>query len=171
MKILFFIYLIFFQACTSYDKYVYLEEELEIPSQIFEANFTDTWSAMVGIMKKYDIELQNQETGVIKTRWMDNTQEINFSDSFGSDDKIKSARFKILLNAVESSRGSKQYTKVSVFKRQLIEQDFLHGWKELKRNRSLEKIILYRIGRLIKINYYLQKIQEKREKEELEQAL
>ncbi len=161
----------FFGSCTSYDKYVHLSEDLEIPSQIYPTNFNQTWSAVVGVMKKYDIELQNQETGVIKTRWMDNTSEMNFSDSFGSADKIKAARYKILVNVNESERGSKQYTKVSIYKRQLVEQDFLHGWKEVKRNRSVEKILLYRISRLIKIDNYLQKIQEKREKEQLEQAL
>ncbi len=171
MRVFLFFLLIFLASCSSYDKYKYLNSDLEIPNTLFEASFQQTWSAVVGVMKKYDIELQNQETGVIKSRWMDNTKELNFSDAFGSSEKIKSARFKVFVNVNEANRGDRMLTKVTVYKRQLVENDFLHGWKEIKQEHDLEKVLLYRISRLIKIDDYLKKIQKEKEEKELQEAL
>jgi len=171
MRIYAFFLFIFLSSCSSYDKYKYLNADLEIPSTLFQASYQQTWSAVVGVMKKYDIELQNQETGVVKTKWMDNTKELNFSDAFGSSEKIKSARFKLFVNVNEANRGNKMLTKVTVYKRQLVEHDFLHGWKEIKQEHGLEKVLLYRVSRLIKIDNYLKKIQEEKEAKELQEAL
>ncbi len=114
--------------CSSYKKYKHITEDLEIPSKVYNTEFTQTWQAILQVMKKYELEHQNQESGVIKTRWITNTVELNFSDSFGSNDAIKAARFKIVLNAVKGFRGAREVTKVTIFKRQMIEQDFLQGW-------------------------------------------
>ncbi len=162
-----FLCLFLFLSCTSYEQYEYLTKEFEIPSETFRSDFTQTWSAVVNVMKRYDLELQNQETGVIKTRWIDNTLEVNFADSFSTDDQIKSARFKILVNVEKSFRANSPVTKVSVYKRQLIERDFLQGWKEVRKDHILENTILYRVKRYITLDKYLQKIQRENEQREL----
>jgi hypothetical protein len=108
------------------------------------------------VVKKFDISLNNIESGVIKTRWMDNTQEVNFADSFSTND------------AVKGFRGGREVTKVTIYRRQLVEQDFLTGWKEIPSDAIQEKVILYRISRLIKIAGELRKIDEAKEKEALE---
>jgi hypothetical protein len=158
-------------SCTSYEKYQYLTEELQIPQENFNADFQEIWSAVINVMKKYDIEVQNQETGVIKTRWIDNTLEMNFADSFGSSDKIKTAKFKILVNVSQTYRSNSPVSKVTVFKRQLVEKDFLQGWRELKNDQILETTILYRVKRYVSISKYLKKIQAQNEKEEIENFL
>ena len=134
----------------------------------FRADFNQTWTAVIQVMKKYDIAQQNQEAGFIKTRWMDNTLEVNFTDSFGSSDAVKAARFKLVVNVVKGYRASTEVAKVTVYKRQLVEQDFLQGWKEVPTDGNMEQTLLYRIERLIDNDNKLKEIDKAREKQQLQ---
>ena len=155
-------------GCANYEKFRAVTEELDIPTKIYKADYNQTWQAVIQVMRKYDIAQQNQEAGFIKTRWMDNTLEVNFSDSFGSADAVKAAKFKIVVNVVRGFRASREVSKVTIYKRQLIEQDFLQGWKEVFPDGIIEKTLLYRIERLIAIDNKLKEIDKAREKEQLE---
>jgi hypothetical protein len=160
----------FFSSCASYEKFRQVTEELDIPSKLYNADYNQTWQAVISVMRKYDISQQNQEAGFIKTRWMDNTLEINFADSFGSSDAVKAAKFKLIINVVKGFRSSREVTKVTIYKRQLVEQDFLQGWKEVINDGIMEKTLLYRIERLIATDNKLKEIDKAREKEQLEQS-
>jgi hypothetical protein len=155
----------FFYSCTSYEKFKYITEEFEVPSKLYKANFNQTWQAIIELIKKLDIEVQNQEAGVIKTKWMDNTAEVNFSDAFSKSDTVKAAKYKLILNIVKGYRGSREVSKVTVYKRQLIEQDFLQGWKEVPTDSIQEKVFLYRLERLISIDNKLREIDKLKEKQ------
>ena len=152
-------------GCSSYENFKQVSEDLEIPSQVYRADYNKVWQEVMKITNKYDREVYNQEAGVIKTRWMDNTLELNFADSFGSNDSVKSAQFKLILNVVKGYRGNKEVCKVTVFKRQRVEQDFLQGWKVIRTDGILEKAILYRLERALNIESKLQEIEEKKTKE------
>ncbi len=160
--------LFFFSGCANYEKFRQITEELEIPSKIYKADYNQTWQAVISVMRKFDIAQQNQEAGFIKSRWMDNTLEVNFADSFGSSDAVKAAKFKLVVNVVKGFRSSREVTKVTIYKRQLVEQDFLQGWKEMSPDGIMEKTLLYRIERLIAIDNKLKEIDKAREKEQLE---
>lgn len=155
-------------GCASYEKFRQVTEEVDIPARIVNADYNQTWQAVIQVMKKYDIAQQNQEAGYIKTRWMDNTLEINFTDSFGSSDAIKAAKFKLVVNVVKGYRASREVSKVTIFKRQLVEQDFLQGWKEITTDGIMENSLLYRISRIIDIDNKIKEIDKAREKEQLE---
>jgi hypothetical protein len=164
-----FFFLILFSSCASYEYYKNVTEEFEMPSKVFVADYNEAWQAVLQVMKKFDLSYQNQEGGVIITKWIDNTGEVNFSDSFGSDDTVKGAKFKLSLNVVKGYRSSKEITKITLYKRQLIEQDFLQGWKEIPTDQILEKTLLYRIERIVLIDKKLKDIEKKREQKEIEQ--
>lgn len=161
-----FVGVISLNSCTSYQQFQYLSEEYEIPAQVFDADYTQTWQAVLQEMRKYNLSLQNQEAGVIKTRWTDNTLELNFADSFGSGDAVKAAKFMIIVNVVKGFRGNREVCRVTVFRRQMVEQDFLQGYKVIPSDGILENTILYRIGRNIQIENQLKVIEEKRQKEQ-----
>lgn len=152
-------------GCSSYENFKQVSEELEIPSQVYRADYNKVWQEVLKITNKYDREVYNQEAGVVKTRWIDNTLELNFADSFGSNDAVKSAQFKLIINVVKGYRGNKEVCKVTVFKRQRIEQDFLQGWKVIRSDGILERAILYRLERALAIEAKLQEIEEKKSKE------
>jgi hypothetical protein len=165
---LFIILLPLLNGCANYEKFRQVTEELDIPSKIYRADYNQSWQAVIQVMRKYDIAQQNQEAGFIKTRWMDNTLEVNFTDSFGSSDSVKAAKFKLVVNVVRGFRASREVTKVTIYKRQLMEQDFLQGWKEVPADGIIEKTLLYRIERLIATDNKLKEIDKAREKEQLE---
>ena len=165
---LFIILLPLLNGCANYEKFRQVTEELDIPSKIYRADYNQSWQAVIQVMRKYDIAQQNQEAGFIKTRWMDNTLEVNFTDSFGSSDSVKAAKFKLVVNVVRGFRASREVTKVTIYKRQLMEQDFLQGWKEIPTDGIIEKTLLYRIERLIATDNKLKEIDKAREKEQLE---
>lgn len=152
-------------SCASYQQFKYITEEYEIPKKVFVSSFTQTWQAVLQVMKTYDLAVQNQEAGVIKTRWIDNTLALNFADAFGSSEMVKAARFKLIVNVVKGFKGGREVAKVSVFKRQLVEKDFLQGWKVLPTDSIQEKTILYRIERELVIDRKLKKLEEMKNKD------
>lgn len=149
-------------SCSTYENYKNFSKEFDIPTQVYREDFPETWAAVIASIKKYDLEEQNQETGVIKTRWIDNTLELNFSDSFNPSDQIRTARFKLFIN-VEKPTSSSNRTKVTILKRQIVEKDLLNGWKEIKNDHTLEYTLLYRIRRVIAIDNQLEKLQRAKE--------
>jgi len=157
-------------GCANYEKFRQVTEEMEIPTKIYRADYNQTWQAVIQVMRKYDIAQQNQEAGFIKTRWMDNTLEVNFTDSFGSSDAVKAAKFKLVVNVVRGFRASREVSKVTIYKRQLMEQDFLQGWKEVSPDGIIEKTLLYRIERLIATDNKLKEIDKAQEKEQLQNS-
>ena len=161
-------FLILFSSCSSYEKFKMITEELEIPSQVYNADYNQTWQAVIQVMKRFDISYQNQESGKIKTRWMDNTLQVNFTDSFGSSDAVKAAEFLLIVNVAEGYSYGRKVTKVTIFKRQRVEHDFLQGWKDKQTDGIQEKTLLYRIGRLIDNDNKLKEIDKVREQEALE---
>lgn len=168
-KIIFLIILLFNYSCGSYEKYRYITEEFEVPSKLFKATYNETWQGVIELIKKLDIDSQNQEAGVIKTKWMDNTAEINFNDSFSKSDTIKAAKYKLILNIVKGFRGSREISKVTIYKRQLVERDFLQGWKEVPTDSIQEKVLLYRLERILSIDNKLKEIDKLKEKQALEE--
>jgi hypothetical protein len=161
---------LFLGSCANYEKFRQITEEMEIPSKVFKADYNQTWQAVITVMRKFDIAQQNQEAGYIKTRWMDNTLEVNFADSFGTSDAVKAAKYKLVINIVKGYRTSREVTKVTIYKRQLMEQDFLQGWKEASTDGIAEKTLLYRIERLIAIDNQLKEIDKAREAEQLKNS-
>lgn len=162
--------MLFFSSCASYEKFRLVTEEMEIPSKIYKADYDQTWKAVVQVMKKYNIAQQNPEAGFIKTRWIDNTLEVNFADAFGSSDAVKAAKFKLIVNVVKGFRASREVSKVTIYKRQLMEQDFLQGWKEVPTDLIAEKTLLYRIERLIAMDNRIKEIDKAREEEQMKKS-
>ncbi|MBF0313218.1 MAG: hypothetical protein HQK50_10260 [Oligoflexia bacterium] len=160
-------FLMLFYSCSSYEVFRHITEDFELPTEVVNADYNQAWQAVIQVMRRYDLEHQNQESGVIRTNWIDNTTEVNFSDSFAASDAVKSAKFKLIVNVAKGYRGTIEVAKVSVLKRQLVEQDFLQGWKEIPTDNILEKSILYRIERIISIDRRLRAIEKAKEQEEL----
>ncbi len=169
MKISILVLILFLLSGCSYEKFRQVTEENDIPSRIYKSDFNQSWQAVIQVMRKYDIAQQNQEAGFIKTRWIDNTLEVNFADAFGSSDAVKAAKFKMVINVVKGYRNGKEVSKITIYRRQLVEQDFLQGWKEVPTDGIMERTLLYRIERLIAIDNKLREIDKAREKEQLQQ--
>lgn len=152
-------------SCASYEKFHQMSQQLEIPSRVYQSDYTKTWQAVLQVMRRYDLAVQNQQSGVIRTRWIDNTLELNFADSFGASDSVRAARFKLVINVVKGFRGDREVSRVSVYKRQMVERDFLQGWQVVNSDGIQEETILYRIERLLAIEERLEQIEQQRARE------
>lgn len=152
-------------SCADYERFKRITEDIEIPSKVFKADRNQAWAAVLKVMSRFDNAVVNAEAGYIKTNWMDNTLELNFADSFGGNDKVKAAKFKLIVNVVKGYRMSREVTKITIYKRQLVENDFLQGWKEVPTDAILEKTLLYRIDREVVIDNKLKEIDKAKEKE------
>ncbi len=165
MKILLLLVLFITVSCSTYREFYSMREEDEIPTVKFKVNFEDTWQAVLQVMQKYDIEAQNPHIGSIKTRWIDNTLELNWADAFSRGDQVKSARFKLILNVSKGHEITHPITKVSIYKRQMVERDFLQAPRPIRSDGILEKTILYRVERVLTMERELQKLQALKEKQ------
>lgn len=154
-------------SCASYKQFQYITEEFRIPTKMFKTTFNETWQVILPIMKRYELAEQSIEAGMIKTRWIDNTVELNFNDSFGKSDTIKAAKFKLIINVVKGFRSGREVSKVTIFKRQMVEPDFLQGWKVLRSDGILEKTILYRIARSLAIEKKRKELEDSKTDEKL----
>lgn len=165
IKCYFLLFTLILTSCADYERFKRITEDIEIPSQVFKADRNQAWAAVLKVMNRFDNAVVNAEAGYIKTNWMDNTLELNFADSFGGNDKVKAAKFKLIVNVVKGYRMSREVTKITIYKRQLVENDFLQGWKEVPTDAILEKTLLYRIDREIIIDNKLKEIDKAKEKE------
>lgn len=136
-----------------------MREEDEVPTVKFKVPFDETWQAVMQIMQRYDIAVQNQVQGSIKTRWIDNTLELNWSDAFSRGDQVKSARYKLIVSVTQGHEVTHPITKVSIYKRQMVERDFLQAAKPMRSDGILEKTILYRVERILTMERELKKLQ------------
>lgn len=156
--------LVLFNSCSSYDKFKKEADDFEIPSIIINANVARTWAAVVSTIKRYEIEQQNMDSGVIKTKWINNTISLNFTDSFNAGDKLKGARFKMLITVSSANASkSKPQSKITIYKRQLVESDAFQGWKEVDTDYILERTLLYRIQRVVAMDGTIEKLQKEKE--------
>lgn len=151
-------------SCSSYDKFKKEADEFEIPMIVVNSDVNRTWAAVVSIMKRFEIEQQNMDSGVIRTKWIDNTLALNFTDSFGTTDKIKAARIKMLITvAAANTNKNKPQTKVTIYKRQLVENDAFQGWREVDTDLITEKTLLYRIERVVSMDGTIERLQSEKE--------
>ena len=160
--------LLLFMGCASYDQFKNVTEDYEVPSQVFRTDYEMTWSAIKSIVDTYNysLEVSNRASGLWKTRWVDNTLEMNFANTFGSRrSSIKAAKFKLIINVVKGFRTDREATKVFISKRQLVQKDLLQGWKVIASDNILEKTLLYRIGRILLIEKKLEQFERQKSKE------
>ncbi len=165
MKILVFISLIFLFSCSSYKEFQSLREEDIIPNKTVPYDFDQTWQATLQVLRKFDLASQSQDLGVIKTRWIDNTVELNFADAFGKNESIKSAKYKLVVGVTKTDKLGKSFTKISIYKRQMIEKEFLQGSKPERSDGILETTLLYRISRVLDMEKELKRLKEIKNKQ------
>lgn len=125
-------------------------------SKTFITTYDVAWDAMQDALKSENFEVTNKDSGVIQTRWADNTAAINLSESFrGAQAFVKSEyRFKIYLS--KTFFDGVPAVKVSVHKDQLVQQDILDQTRTMESTGVDENTILYRVGRLILVKQKLE---------------
>lgn len=126
------------------------------PTRIFLTDFSTAWTAALEAVSngKDIIRVQNRETGVIETNWIDNSESRQFLDVFSDEDFFLRSRFKLQVQVREGKKNGQQAVLVRILKQGQKESTFLGGFQDSESDLLEESVYLYRIGRLIAIQQY-----------------
>lgn len=126
------------------------------PTRIFLTDFSTAWTAALEAVSggKDIIKIQNRETGVVETNWIDNTDLRQFLDVFSDEDFFLRSRFRLQVQVREGKKNGQQAVMVRVLKFGQKENTFLGGFQEDETDGLEESVYLYRIGRLIAIQQH-----------------
>jgi hypothetical protein len=140
----------------------------QVFSRIYYTDFDTAWQSILDALKHNRLDVTNREGGAIQTKWTDNTEEKNFSESFGGARAYLKAQYRFKVSVAKSFFNGKPAVKVVVQRDQLVQRDVLEGWQPTETDSVEENTLLYRIGRLILIKTKLAKIEEENTKKALD---
>jgi hypothetical protein len=150
-------------SCVSaYRESVGVDNVGKIYNRRYVTDLNTAWQATLEALKSYPISEKNLESGFIQTKWVDNTEQRNFVDSFGDANATLKAQFRFKINVSSTFYNGQPVVKVSVTKDQLVQHDVLEGWRYVETDSIDENTLLYRIGRLIYFRMKLAKLEKER---------
>jgi hypothetical protein len=152
---------------TAYRRSVGATQE-QVFNRIFLTDPTTAWIAVSEALKSYRLDVTNQKSGFVQTRWTDNTVDKNAADPLGGAGPYLKAqyRYKVTL-APGFIQGRGQGVKVTVLKEQWVQRDILEGWRPMETDTIEENTLLYRIGRIIAIRSEIERLERERTQREL----
>jgi hypothetical protein len=145
-------------------------ETNKVFSKVFLVDYNTAWQASLDALRSFDKTKQNRAGGIIQTAWVDNTSERAFIDAFGGQTTFLKSRFRMTIAVSPGTYKGKPSVKVSVEKEQQVQRDPLEGWKSLYTDGLDENTMLYRISRIIYMKVKLQKIEEAKLQEAIQQG-
>lgn len=155
-------------SCVSAYKQQVGGETEQTFTRVYYSDFNTAWQSVLDALKHNRLDVSNREGGIIQTKWTDNTDDKNFTDSFGDADAYLKAQYRFRVTVAKSFFNGRPAIKVTVQKDQLVQRDVLEGWQPIESDQIEENTLLYRVGRLIMIKVKLAKIEEEKTKKALE---
>ncbi len=141
--------------------------------QVTRSYYTDmpmAWQAVIDVMKNSQLDVTNREGGFMLTKWIDNTSEKNFSDSFGNANVYLKAQYRLRISLAPGFLHKKNTVTIGIIKEQLTQEDLLEGFKPLPTDLIAENTLLYRIGRVITIRSKIAAADAEKNKKELQKS-
>jgi hypothetical protein len=155
--------LLLFQGCmTAYRQSVGVDNVGQVYSRSYMTDLDTAWQACLEAMKTYPMSERNSQSGFIQTKWVDNTEQRNFVDSFGDANATLKAQFRFKVNVAKTFYNGAPVVKIAVTKDQLVQHDVLEGWRSVETDSIDENTLLYRIGRIIYFRMKLAKLEKER---------
>lgn len=155
---------------TAYKSAVGADQLDDSFERIFRTDQNTAWLSVLDALKSYRLDISNREGGFVQTKWTDNTGEKNLSESFGDSGTYHKAQFRFKITVAKGIYHGEDAVKIAVIREQMIQRDVLEGMRRVKSDTIEENTLLYRIGRIILLRMQLTQIEEKKTKEQLENA-
>lgn len=143
-------------------------QSAKVFERIYITDFNTAWQSTLDALKNIHLDVSNREGGFLQSKWTDNTSEKNLTDSFGSADSYLKAQYRFKVTVSKGFFNGTATVKVSVQKEQMVQRDVLEGWRPVETDQIDETTLLYRIGRLIYIRSKIARLEEEKNKKELE---
>lgn len=125
--------------------------------KIFENDLETVWRAIQLAMKKYPVQINDQESGIFETQFI--RGEKAWISPPRTELPSGGQRYKISIRALKG-KTSVQSTQVSILKRAEIQRDFFSEVEKEPSDGLEEASIMYRIEREIAIEKALQKLKK-----------
>jgi hypothetical protein len=155
-------------ACTTAYRKSIAGDLSNVVHRTYLADFDTTWQACLEALKNARLDIINREAGYLQTRWIDNTEEKNFIDSFGETNAYLKAQYRTRISLAKGQYKKQQTIKVTIWKEQMFQKDALDGWRSAATDPYDEMTLLYRIGQIIRIRHQLKKLEDDKVKQYLE---
>lgn len=126
----------------------------EEPNQIFHGSYDEVWSATLKVLDsfQYKYPTANKDSGLIETDVATGYSKREYIFS-GGEKFQKESRWKLTLRILAmKSHPSSPKIRIRIKKEEEVNQGFLEGWKKIESDLLTEKVILYRIGRVLYLN-------------------
>ena len=162
--------LLFFGGCMSAYKKSLGGDTKKAYSKVFFSDFNLVWQSTLEALKSFPLDISNRESGYIQTRFIDNTSQKNFIDTFGVGQLYLKSRFRFRVSVAKSIYKKKRVIKVNIIKEQLIKEDVLEGWREVETDGLEENTLLYRVERLVKIQSKINDLEKVRIQKQLKKT-
>jgi len=140
-------------------------------SRVFVSDFNLAWQSTLDALKSVRLDITNREAGFLQTRWIDNTQEKNFTDSDGSTAPYMKAQYRFKVSIAKGVYQGRTGIKVTVQREQLASRDALDDYRALESDTIEENTLLYRIGRIISLRTRLARLEEYQTKQAVQKAI
>jgi hypothetical protein len=147
---------------SAYRKSVGVDNVGQVYSRRYVTDLNTAWQACLEALKTNPLDTKNTQSGYIQTKWVDNTEQRNFVDSFGDANATLKAQFRFKVNVASTFYNGEPVVKINVTKDQLVQYDVLEGWRYVETDSIDENTLLYRIGRLIYFRMKIAKLEEER---------
>ncbi|MFL5815874.1 MAG: hypothetical protein ACJ763_20060 [Bdellovibrionia bacterium] len=147
---------------SAYRKSVGVDNVGQVYSRRYVTDLNTAWQACLEAMKSNPLDVKNTQSGYIQTKWVDNTEQRNFVDSFGDANATLKAQFRFKVNVASTFYNGEPVVKITVTKDQMVQYDVLEGWRYVETDSIDENTLLYRIGRLIYFRMKIAKLEEER---------
>ena len=151
---------------TAYKKSVGAETQSSF-RRVYATDFNTAWQAVLDALKSSRLDVSNRESGVIVTRWSNNTAEKNFTDGDGTTTPYMKAQYRFKINLSQGFYKNRKAIRISVQKEQVVQRDALDELRPLETDTIEENTLLYRVGRLINVRTRLAKLEEHRVNQEI----
>lgn len=144
--------------------------EIQVVGKYFFTDFNTAWKSVLEALDNQPLELPNREAGFIQTKWIDNTAQKNFTDSFGNSDFYNKTQYRLKITLARGFFEGRPTVKITVQREQMVQKDVLEDWKRIETDLIEENTFLYRIERIVFMRTKLAKMEEERIRKELDKS-
>lgn len=152
---------------TAYQKSLGVGDR-KVYSKAYQTNYELVWEAVLESLKSERLDVANRESGLLLTRWKDNTEDKNRSDGAGLVLPYVKAQYRFRIQVSNGVFHGTRAIRVAVMKDQVVQQTALDDLRLVDTNGVEEQTLLYRIGRLVSIRTEMKRAEEERIQREIE---
>lgn len=144
-------------------------QERKVFIRVYRADFDTAWMAVLDSLKSSRFDISNRDTGLIVTRWSDNTAQKNMMDGMRSASVLPyiKAQYRFRIQVANGVYDGYRAVRLSVLKDQVVRRDVLDDFHPEETDQIEEKTLLYRIGRLVLLKAEAARLDEIRIQDEI----